>query len=88
MKLGGILFGTAVAFLVIVGIFMAIGILSQTQISDTYSNAPSSSVNTSIGLVTNVTAVGGAASEGMILIFAAILVISVLAVLLVYGKYK
>jgi len=88
MKLGGVIFGVAVAFLVIVGVGMAIAILSSNTISDTYGNAPNEQVNTSVGLVTNTTAIGQSAGTGLFMIFALLLVFAAISFLMVYGKYK
>ena len=88
MKLGAVIFGVAVLFCVIVGIGMAVSLLSADKITDTYGNAPSETINSSVALVTNVTSVGQSAGTGLFFVFAMLGVFAAITFLIVYGKYK
>ena len=88
MTVSKLIFAMAIVFVMVVGIGFAIVNLSSVTITDTYGSAPSSTVNDTTAMLTNVTAVGQSAGTGLLLVMACLLVMAVIALLIVYGRSK
>ena len=86
MTVSKLIFAMAIVFVMVVGIGFAIVNLSSVTITDTYGSAPSSTVNDTTAMLTNVTAVGQSAGTGLLLVMACLLVMTAIGLLIVYGR--
>ena len=88
MKIGAILFGIVIIFLMIAGLGFAVANLSATQITDTYGSAPSAAVNDTSALLANVSSAGQAGGTGLLLVVVCIGLIIGVGLLIVYARTR
>jgi uncharacterized protein (UPF0333 family) len=89
MNIGSLIFAAVILAMVIAGsLFVLADQNSKMVVSDTYGNMPTEAVNTSVGLVQNVTNVGVMAGGGMFMIMALLVVGCAVGGLIIYGKTK
>ena len=87
MNVGGVLF-VFVGFAMVAGLIIFAAGSSPIQVVDSNGNTYTSVGNTTNDLVNNVTATGGAATGGLLLVLAALAVISAVGFMVIYSKSR